>query len=67
MNTFLQVLTAVGVLLTGIGTVRANRKVKAVHDEVTTGNGRTLGQTASAASKVLDVVRDAVVADEDGH
>jgi hypothetical protein len=37
-------ITAVGVLLTGLGTYRNSRKVQAVHDELRTINGHTVGQ-----------------------
>lgn len=36
-------LTAIGVVLTGLGTLRNARKVDAVHQELRTTNGHTVG------------------------
>jgi hypothetical protein len=40
----IETITAVGVLLTGLGTYRATKKVEAVHHELKTTNNHTVGE-----------------------
>jgi hypothetical protein len=47
------VITAVGVLLTGIGTILNRQDTKAIHRQVKTKNGTTLGQYAEDSNDRL--------------
>ena len=56
----LSAVTAVGILLTGIGTVRNSRNLKEVHHAVKTANGDTIGEIIDKISDKQDAVKTAL-------
>ena len=62
LTAIVSILTSIGVLLTGIGTISNSRRITKVHDEVKTGNGNTLGALADISHD-----RDKEIDDASAH
>ena len=45
------IITAIGVLLTGIATVRNRQRIQDVHEQVKTSNGLTIGELAEDSNE----------------